>query len=186
MARGEAGARDLPSATGARPRAADRGHVTGGGGRRSVAVARPSAPHGGRAPGCRCSAHPGTRPGCGRSRTGSYRGSEAAASGLGARPAPGDGAAAGDTTPAAIRIRGRHLLCLIGIATDVSLQECWLPADITPRNSIEISAIGPISLQARAGLDQWSSEDGAVSVPARRCGADPGRMPHFRRRAARF
>ena len=67
------------------------------------------------------------------------------ASGFGARPAPGAGGAARDTRPAAIRIRGRHLLCLISTATDVSLHDCRLPAGLTLRNGIGIGALGPIS-----------------------------------------
>ena len=97
------------------------------------------------------------------------------ASGFGARPAPGDGGTARDTRPAAIRIRGRYLLCLISIATDVSLHERWLSAGLTLRNSIGIGALGPISLPPKEGLDQWSSEDRAV--PAGGSGPASGCLP---------
>jgi hypothetical protein len=101
-------------------------------------------------------------------------------SGFGARPAPGDGGAARDTSPAAIRIRGRHLPCLISIATDVSPHGCRLPAGLTLRNSIGIGALGPVSRPPREGLDQWSSEDRAVpagvSGPASGC-LPPDRVP---------
>jgi hypothetical protein len=82
------------------------------------------------------------------------------ASGFGARPAPGDGGAARDTSPAAIRIRGRHLLCLISIATDISLHECWLPAGLTLRHGIGIGGLRARSGIRREGLDHWSSESG--------------------------
>jgi len=52
--------------------------------------------------------------------------------------------------------------CLISIATDVSLQECWLPADITPGNSIEISALGPIFDNPRIAGSVRASNQGAT------------------------
>ena len=148
MTREEAGARDFP-ATGARPRAADGGHATGAGGRRYAVVARPSARRGGpraRGAGIYC---PPAAPGPAVAdlvRARARADGTPRASGFGAPPAPGDGGAARDTSPAAIRIRGRDLLCLVSIATDVSLHECRLPAGLTLRNGIGIGALGPISL----------------------------------------
>jgi len=183
MVRGEAGARDFPPATGARPRAADRGHVTGGGGRRCCGRRAPQrSPWRPARRGAGGFAHPWEHSPAVADlvRARACADGTPRASGFGALPAPGDGDAARDTSPAAIGIRGRHLLCLVSIATDVSLHECRLPAGLTLRNSIGIGALGPVSLPPREGLDQWSSEDRAVAArgsgPASGC-LPPDRVP---------
>jgi hypothetical protein len=163
---------------GARLRAVDGGHVRGGGGRRSATVARPSARSGGPRSGVPADV-PALAPGPAVAdlvRARARADGTPRASGFGARPAPGDGGAARDTSPGAIRIRGRDLLFLVGIATDVSLHECRLPAGLTLCNDIRIGAPGPISLTPREGRDQWSTEDRAVSAEGRAGlgGACPG------------